>query len=82
MFRFANPEFLALFAIIPVLIFWYIKRNKQASATLRYSNLGIIKTVKKSPVKRYRHLLFVLRLLVISLIIVGFARPQDRKSVV
>ncbi|NOY60670.1 MAG: aerotolerance regulator BatA, partial [Calditrichaeota bacterium] len=39
MFRFANPEFLALFAVIPVLIFWYIKRNKQASATLRYSNL-------------------------------------------
>jgi len=77
MFRFANPEFLVLFAIIPVLIFWYIKRNKRASATLRYSNLGIIKTVKKSPVKRYRHLLFVLRLLVISLIIVGFARPQS-----
>lgn len=77
MFRFANPEFLALFAIIPILIFWYIKRNKQASATLRYSNLGIIKTVKKSPVKRYRHILFVLRLLVISLLIVGFARPQS-----
>ncbi len=77
MFRFANPAFLALFAIIPVLIFWYIKRNKQASATLRYSNLGIIKTVKKSPMKRYRHVLFVLRMLVISLVIVGFARPQS-----
>jgi len=77
MFRFANPEFLVLFAIIPVLIFWYIKRNRQVSATLRYSNLGIIKTVKKSPVKRYRHVLFVLRLLVISLVIVGFARPQS-----
>ncbi len=80
MFRFANPEFLVLFAILPVLIYYYIKRNNKSGATLRYSNLGIIKTVKKSPWKQYRHILFVLRLLVISLLIIGFARPQAGRS--
>jgi len=80
MFRFANPEFLVLLVIIPVMVFWYIKRNRKSGATLRYSNLGIIKSVKNSPVKRYRHILFVLRVLVIGLLIICFARPQSGRS--
>ena len=80
MFRFANPEFLFLFVVIPVLIYWYLKKNQGASSTLKYSNLGIIKSVKKSPLKRFRHILFVLRIAVLSLLIVGFARPQSGQS--
>ncbi len=80
MFRFANPEFLALLVILPVMVFWYMKRNRKSGSTLRYSNLGIIKSVKNSPVKKYRHVLFVLRLLVIGLLIICFARPQSGRS--
>ncbi|MBN2411980.1 VWA domain-containing protein [candidate division KSB1 bacterium] len=80
MFRFANPEFLVLLVILPVLVFWYIKRNRKSGSTLRYSNLGIIKSVRNSPVKKYRHILFVLRLLVIGLLIICFARPQSGRS--
>jgi len=80
MFRFANPEFLVLLVIIPVMVFWYIKRNRKSGSTLRYSNLGIIKSVKNSPVKRYRHILFVLRVIVIGLLIICFARPQSGRS--
>jgi Ca-activated chloride channel homolog len=76
MFRFANPEFLILLVVVPVMIYWYIKRNHVSTSTLRYSNLGIIKTVKKSPLKSFRHILFVLRIAVIILLIVSFARPQ------
>jgi Ca-activated chloride channel family protein len=77
MFRFANPEFLLLFLIIPALIYWYIRQQQSSSGTLRYSNLGIVKSVKKSPLKKYRHVLFVLRVVVIILLIVSFARPQS-----
>ncbi len=80
MFRFANPEFLALLAIIPVLVYWYIKKNRKNTSTLKYSNLGIIKKVKTSPIKKYRHILFVLRMAVIALLIVGFARPQSGRT--
>ncbi|MDZ7342218.1 MAG: VWA domain-containing protein [candidate division KSB1 bacterium] len=77
MVRFANPEFLILLAIVPLMLIWYLKRQVKASGTLRFSNLGVIKNVGRTPSKRYRHILFVLRLLVISLLVIGFARPQS-----
>ncbi len=80
MFRFANPEFLALYLLVPALIYWYVKRNRRSNSTLKYSNLGIVKNVKKSRLKQYRHLLFVLRVLAISLLIFCFARPQAGQS--
>lgn len=81
MLRFANPEFLSLFIILPFLIFWYLKKNKNREGTLRYSNIGLVKSVEKSSIKKkYRHLLFALRLLVIALLIVSFARPQSGRT--
>ncbi|OQX85457.1 aerotolerance regulator BatA [candidate division KSB1 bacterium 4484_87] len=77
MFRFANPEFLILLAIIPILIYWYIRRNKLSSATIRFSNLKNLKQISATPTRRYRHILFVLRMGVIALLIVAFARPQS-----
>lgn len=77
MVRFANPEFLMLLAVVPLMIFWYLQRQVKASGTLRFSNLGVIKSVSRTPSQRFRHILFMLRLLVISLIILGFARPQS-----
>lgn len=77
MVRFANPEFLMLLVIVPLMIFWYLQRQVKASGTLRFSNLGVIKSVSRTPSQRFRHILFLLRLLVISLIILGFARPQS-----
>jgi Ca-activated chloride channel family protein len=77
MVRFANPEFLILLAIVPLMIFWYLQRRVKASGTLRFSNLGVIKGVSRTPSQRFRHILFLLRVVVISLIIIGFARPQS-----
>ncbi len=77
MIRFANPEFLVLLGIIPVMIFWYSKKQGKVNGTLRFSNLGVIKNVSKTPSQKYRHILFLLRLAVIALLIVGFARPQS-----
>lgn len=77
MFRFADPELLVLLAVIPVLVYWYIRRNRRAQGTLRYSNLGIIKTMPKSPTKRFKHVLFILRVTIVALLITAFARPQS-----
>ncbi len=79
MIRLANPEFLALLIVVPLMIYWYIKRQqtRKAASTLRYSNLGIVKQVKTSPKKRLRHSLFVLRVIAVILLIVVLARPQS-----
>ena len=80
MFRFANPEFLALLLLLPALAYWYVQKNRRVVSTLRYSNLGIIKQVKSSSLTRYRHVLFILRLSALALLIIAFARPQSGRS--
>ena len=79
MFRFANPYFLLLLIVIPLMIYWYVRnqRTKNSMATLRYSNLGIIKTMKSSAKRQLRHSLFVFRVLAVGLLIIAFARPQS-----
>ena len=80
MFRFANPEFLILLISIPFLIYWYMSRNQGIRGTLRYSNIGIVKKVGRSPLMRFRHLTFICRLLAIVLLIICFARPQSGRT--
>ncbi|MFQ5753480.1 MAG: VWA domain-containing protein [bacterium] len=81
MLRFANPEFLSLFIIIPLLIYWYFKKNKNRGGTLRYSNLGLVKNVEKfSNKKKLRHTIFGLRLVALALLIICFARPQSGRT--
>ena len=76
MTRFANPEFLGLFIFIPIMLFWYLKRQRRTTGAIRFSNLGKVKSVRQSAKTRYRHVLFILRLAAIILVILGLARPQ------
>lgn len=80
MVRFANPEFFLLLLLLPVLTLWYFKQSRNKKATLRYSNIGTVKSVNKSPMVRYRHVLFLLRMAVLVLLIVAFARPQSGRT--
>jgi Ca-activated chloride channel homolog len=77
MFRFADPEFLLLLLIIPALTYWYIQRHRRSQASLKYSNLDLVKKAPPSSAKRYRHSLFVLRMLALAMFIIAFARPQS-----
>lgn len=74
---FAQPYFFALFLLIPILIFWYIKNNKQTAAikvsTTSAKGLGSFKA-------SMRHTPFVFRLLAIACIIVALANPQTRND--
>lgn len=75
--RFANPEFLSLLVFVPIIVAWYFRRMKKSSGTIRFSNLGNIKDISSTPSRKYRHIIFVLRIIVIVLLIIAFARPQS-----
>ena len=72
----ANPEFLYCLAVIPLLVFWYIRRYKKNSSDIRYSTLLPFAKIRPTMKERFRHLPFILRLLVIGLLLVGMARPR------
>ena len=75
---FANPPFLALLALIPVLSYWYFKKRNNRSGTIRYSNVNVAKTVERvSNRRKYRHISFALRMIALALLVIGFARPQS-----
>jgi len=77
MYRFANPEYLYLLVLIPLLGYWYWIRQKKVSGRIRFSDVNIVKQVGQTMKQRFRHSLFLLRLLFIALVIVAFARPQS-----
>jgi Ca-activated chloride channel family protein len=77
MYRFANPEYLYLLLIIPLLGFWYWKRTWRQSTHIRYSDIRIAKRLGRTKKQQARHVLFVLRMLFLALIIFSFARPQS-----
>ncbi|MEO6883871.1 MAG: VWA domain-containing protein [Bacteroidia bacterium] len=77
---FASPEFFWLFTIFPIMIAWYIWKNKTQEAELQISSFDGFSGIKKSLKQPFRHVLFVLRIFVISLLIVALARPQSSSS--
>jgi len=72
---FAYPVFFTLFALLPLLLFWYLGKSKVSSGTVIVSavkNFGNSSSWKKI----FRHSLFICRVLAISCLIVAIARPQ------
>lgn len=72
---FLHPRFFWLFTLIPFAIAWYVwKRNKQM-ATLKISSIKGFQTTS-SWLPKLKPVLFVLRILTLSLIITALARPR------
>ena len=74
-FHFLHPQFFWLFLLFPVLIYWYFSNRKNQVATFKINTLTGFKR-EKSILSKLRSLLFILRLVALSLIIVALARPQ------
>lgn len=72
---FLHPEFFWLFALFPVLIVLYFFTQKKQTATLRISSLSGFNP-QYSFLGKLKPLLLVLRLVALSFIIIGMARPQ------
>lgn len=75
-YEFANPGFLYLLLIIPVLVAWYWFRQAKSTATLQVSSTEPFENTPRSIRQYLYHGLFALRMLAIGLLIVAFARPQ------
>ncbi len=78
--EFAQPYFLYLLLIIPVLIVWYWFKHNKRKADIQFSSTEVFENTKKSAKQYLYHSLFVLRILVITLLIIAFARPQTTLS--
>ena len=72
---FLNPQFFWLFLLLPLAIGWYFWKRKQQAPTLKISSLKGFQT-KSSFLAKLQPLLFVMRLLALSALIVAMARPR------
>lgn len=72
---FLNPGFFWLCTLLPFAIAWYIWKRKQQTPTLKMSSLKGFQA-SGSLLAKLQPLLFVMRLLVLSALIVAMARPR------
>ncbi|GAB4159536.1 MAG: VWA domain-containing protein [Winogradskyella sp.] len=72
--EFLNKELFWFLLLIPVAIAWYIIKQNKQTAELKISSTKGFKTT--SFWSRFRHLLFVLRLMALALLITALARPR------
>ena len=72
---FLNPQFFWLFLLLPGAIAWFLWKRKQQSATLKISSLKGFQG-SNSFLAKLKPMLFVLRLLALSSLIVAMARPR------
>lgn len=75
---FEYPLAFGLFAVLPLLTWWYVKRYNRSQATIKTSTAYAFTTITGK--NKSRHLLFFLRLLALSAMIVALARPQKRTN--
>lgn len=75
--HFAYPHVLLLLAIIPVLQVRRVRGRTLREGHLYYSDLSVLARVRTTGPRRWRTLLYALRLAAIALVIVAAARPQS-----
>ena len=76
---FAQPAFFGLLILLPVLIFWEIKKSDRAQATIMVSSVGQFRGAR-SWKNILRPLPFIFRMLALACIIFALARPQTRND--
>ncbi|MEN8185660.1 MAG: VWA domain-containing protein [Bacteroidota bacterium] len=73
--EFLNPEFFWLFLFLPILAAWYFFTRKKDSAVLSVS--GTKGFAEQNILAKLKPLLYLLRLLAISSLIIALARPRN-----
>jgi len=77
MFRFANPEYLILLALIPLIVLYHWRRSHRLSGKVKYSTLRHMKNLPSTWRQKLRRYAYLLRMVILILIIIGLARPQS-----
>ncbi|HVW96905.1 MAG TPA: VWA domain-containing protein [Mucilaginibacter sp.] len=78
--EFAHPGFFWLFLLLPVMIAWYVWRERKLYGHLSVSAVRSFALPKKSILPVMRHSGIVLRCLALAALIVAIARPQSSLS--
>ena len=77
LFRFANPEYLYLLLLLPLLIFlWMLNEFRKRRALKRFGNIELVKKLIPDLSKIRPALKFVFQIIAISLSIILLSRPQ------
>ena len=74
-FEFVNPELFWILLLFPLLLLWFFFKKNQQTAALKISSLKGFDT-SKNWLAKLRPILFVIRLVVLSLIITAMARHR------
>lgn len=78
--QFAEKQWFWLFLILPLMLAWYIFKLKKYEGEVNFSSFTLFSGIKSSLKAKFRHSLFLLRLIALSLLILAIARPQSRSS--
>lgn len=78
-YTFENIEYLWFFCLVPIAVVWFVFFNKKTRPTLKVSTVKGFEKIKKSGL-RLKTLLFSLRVLTLSFLILAISRPQTRDS--
>jgi Ca-activated chloride channel family protein len=77
MLHLGNPWVLLLLALIPVLIRRYLRGVREGEGSLRFASTIALEGVHPPWTVRARHVLFAVQVLVLCLVILAMARPQQ-----
>jgi Ca-activated chloride channel family protein len=77
---FAHPAYFALLALIPLMIWWQMRGKKRDNPAMRLTTLGGITPAMAGGKAQWRPVLFVLRMLALTALIVALARPQSSNT--
>ena len=69
--------FLVGAALIALVLAYHFYRRRARSATIKFSDLRIVKRARRTRRQQYRFVLLVLRVLAIAAFVVAFARPRS-----
>lgn len=75
--EFANPGFLYLLVLVPLLVVWYLFRHGRGIPAMQVSSTESFEQTRKSLRHYLYHVMFIFRMLALSLLIVALARPQS-----
>jgi len=74
---FSNPAYLWLLLVLPLLLLFYLFRQRLTSPALTFSSVDRVRDMAGSWRSYLRHALFVFRMIVIACLIIIIARPQS-----
>ncbi len=74
--RFRDPYYLLLFVLWVPVLWFYITREKRQKASLRFSDLSVLKTIPATALLKLRHSTLFLFLAGTGYLIIALARPQ------